>query len=215
MPLTLRCTATLLHRMGLPRHPPEPGPSTTALGDWYGHLLYLRRRPMVLLVSERSLLPVLLPARDLPSLPSRFASGLAEVLSRLGTPQVALEDELAEMSDLAFGKTRNRRVMGSINDFVNSLQGSVRLFPDATLEDLESSLLQTLCGPLDYLCPALVAPLLLAREFGRRQGITESVIDEMLRHSFRLLGFRGPVPMVDGKRRRQGPAPLWEDRSAR
>jgi hypothetical protein len=215
MPLTLRCTAKLLHRMGLRQPLPEPGPSTTALGDWYGHLVYLRRRPTVLLVSERSLLPVLLPARDLPSLPFRFALALVEVLSRLGTPPVAVEDELAELAEMAFAKTRNRRVMGSITDFVNHLQGTVRRTPDSTLEDLQDSLLQMPCSPLDYLCPALVAPLLLAREFGRRQGVPESVIDEMLRHSFKLLGFDGPVPMVDGRGRRQGPAPLWEDRPAR
>ena len=63
---------------------PEPSgsavTSTTALGDWYINRIVVDRHPLLLLVSSRSLLSVITPARDvkdchnawLPSLKSAF-----------------------------------------------------------------------------------------------------------------------------------------------
>jgi hypothetical protein len=39
-------------------------PSDTALGDWYVNRLVVDRRPLLLLVSSSSLLPMLVPGRD-------------------------------------------------------------------------------------------------------------------------------------------------------
>lgn len=52
---TLRCTQKLLQRMRLDvsdlrgAMTPEP---TTALGDWYAHLLIIQRQHLVMLVSD-------------------------------------------------------------------------------------------------------------------------------------------------------------------
>ena len=68
--VSLRCTAKLLERLGIskPGEPPEP---TAALGDWCANIIFTPQGHYVLCVSERSLLPVMLSARDLGSLVPR------------------------------------------------------------------------------------------------------------------------------------------------
>jgi hypothetical protein len=67
--LVLRCTRKLLER--LPAFP-APAVSTTVLGDWYATILMVRPAHLVLLVNERSRLPVVLLARELSTLLERI-----------------------------------------------------------------------------------------------------------------------------------------------
>jgi len=75
---TLRCTGKLMKRLGI-RKPGEIPPPENVLGDWFANILYTRHGHYVLLVSERSLLPILTTARDLDNLVSRFMRQLGEV----------------------------------------------------------------------------------------------------------------------------------------
>jgi hypothetical protein len=78
----LRCTAKLLARLkATPER--EPVESTTSLGDWCANLVQVGRLPLILAVSERTLLPVVLRARDLRSIVPRLARGVAEVLGAI------------------------------------------------------------------------------------------------------------------------------------
>ena len=52
---------------------------------------------MILCTSERSLLSVIVPAKDLPSLPRRIADALAYLLGRIGIPDPAIRREVREM----------------------------------------------------------------------------------------------------------------------
>lgn len=92
---TLRCTAKLLKRLGI-ANPGEPPPPKNVLGDWFANIIYTRQGHYVLLVSERSLLPVLTTARDLHNLERRFFNQLAEVLSSLGIRQELIEGNLCQ-----------------------------------------------------------------------------------------------------------------------
>ena len=67
----LRCTARLRRRLRLGELA-DPGVGEAALGDWYAHLLTIERQPLVIAVSETTLLAVVLPARDLKNLPAHF-----------------------------------------------------------------------------------------------------------------------------------------------
>jgi len=58
---TIRCTKKLLRRVD---DTETPTASTTVLGDWYAKVLYSRPHQLVLCVSERSLLPVVLHAKE-------------------------------------------------------------------------------------------------------------------------------------------------------
>jgi hypothetical protein len=112
---TLRCTAKLQKRLGI-RNPEEPPPPENALGDWFANIFYTRHGPYILLVSERSLLPILTTARDLHNLESRFMHQLGEVLWDLGVRRELIDLELFRMEPPYYGRTNSRLVLGSMND---------------------------------------------------------------------------------------------------
>jgi hypothetical protein len=72
----------------------------------------------VLLVNERTLLPVLMPLAPAASLLERFPLHLAGVLGALGVPAEFVDQELAAMGEGVWSKTANRSVVGSMNEFV-------------------------------------------------------------------------------------------------
>ncbi len=92
---TLRCTRTLLKRL---RAQPNasPPPPTTRLGDWYGNLLYTRPQQLVICVSERSLLPVVVPSRG--SAPTRQILGSMNDFASILETYLAHGDSLIEAS---------------------------------------------------------------------------------------------------------------------
>jgi uncharacterized protein DUF6933 len=112
---TLRCTRKLVGRLTLTPGADELYP-TNKLGDWYANALNVGHHRLVLCVSERSLLSVVLPARDLRQLPSRLPDAVRSVLSRLGVPAEIAEPEVDAMLPISVGLTRKRSVVGSMVD---------------------------------------------------------------------------------------------------
>src|SRR5260221_21550 len=74
-----------------------PDCSDTALGDWYVNRITVSHQPLLLMFSSTSLFPMLLPARDVRSLPRRLASIVRERLKRLGIADAAIDAELQAM----------------------------------------------------------------------------------------------------------------------
>ncbi len=145
---TLRCTARLLKRIHAPVATSPPAPSTR-LGDWYAHLLFTRPQ-LVLCVSERTLLPVVVPARDIPLLVPRLREAVGAMLRALNVPEVAVSPEGEAMAQAVVGKTMSRQVLGSLNDFVrmfDSYRGG------GTLLEVSLRLAETPCGPLHMNSP--------------------------------------------------------------
>ena len=105
--VVLRCTQQLLFR--LKRFDDAPAVrSTTRLGDWYGQLLRMGNRHALLFISERSRLPVLIPFREANRLRTAFPDAVCLALGTVGVPADAIEQERAQMSEIAFGRTSSR-----------------------------------------------------------------------------------------------------------
>ncbi len=143
--IILRATQKVLRH--LPPPVASPGESDTALGDWYVNRIMVGRKPILLLVSARSLLPALVPARDVRSLPDRLAEIVANRLRSLGVPSLLIERELSAMDSVLLAKTKDRSVLGFMNDF-----GQVLPFYfdsddsiDALLASVEARLEETPC----------------------------------------------------------------------
>jgi len=67
--------------------------------------------------SERSLLSVVFPARELrKTLEENFRTGLHEVLLALGIDPALIHRELKEMETMAYSSATNRRVIGCMNE---------------------------------------------------------------------------------------------------
>ena len=112
---SLHCTKKLLDRIK-PSIAVSWPPPTTALGNWYATALFWKPQ-LALLVNERTLLPVLMPLAPASALAARFPDELAAALSRHGASQKFIERELAAMTEVAMGKTANRSVVGTMNEF--------------------------------------------------------------------------------------------------
>ncbi len=118
---TLRCTQKLLTRLRAEPDLQPPAPDTV-LGDWYANLVWVGRTQWVLAISERTLLPVVLPARDARSLVPRLVEALEPVLLGIGVPAEDAAAECQAMKASAIGKTASRRVLGSLNDLAFQLE---------------------------------------------------------------------------------------------
>ena len=119
----LRATAKVLKLLGTGSTPAEPGPEipTGALGDWFVNCYAFNRRPLLLLVSSRSLLPILIPGRDVKTLPQRLPEVVSARLLRLGIDQDLVRAEVEAMAPVVVAKTNDRSVLGSLNDFAKVL----------------------------------------------------------------------------------------------
>ena len=95
--------------------------STTALGDWYVNRIMIDRRPLLLMVSSTSRLPIVTTARDVKSLPHRLPTVLEERLRRLGVSGDCLAREVEAASVVVVCKTIDRSVTGQMVDFAKML----------------------------------------------------------------------------------------------
>lgn len=143
--VTLRPTQKLRSLLPLSAGPSVP--SDTALGDWYVNRLLVDRRPLLLLVSASSLLPIVIPARDVRSLPSRLGDLVAARLRRLGVSESVLGAERDAMGTVSVGPTLDRSVVGILVDFANGVphyldQGR---WDETSLTDVEARLENTPC----------------------------------------------------------------------
>lgn len=117
--VVLRATQKVLRLLPQSRHSLDA--SDTALGDWYVNRIVIARQPLLLLVSEKSLLSILAPARDVKGLPERLAETVATRLRRLAIDDAVVAAEIAAMNVVAVAKTADRSVTGQMVDFAKHL----------------------------------------------------------------------------------------------
>ena len=134
--VTLRCTQKLLRRLGVPAKT-KASPPTTLLGDWYATLVHSRPQQLVVCMNERTLLVVLVPARESSSLGTRFRDAVTAQLRRLGVPPAAIEAEARAMSEFAFGPTASRRLLGCLREAVFALSLELERPEFSSLTDVE------------------------------------------------------------------------------
>lgn len=151
---------------------PTAAQSDTALGDWYVNRLTADRRPLLLLVSSRGLLPILLPARDVRSLPDRLPALVASRLRDLAIAPRVVQAEVDAMRPVTIGVTISRSVVGIMVDFAKSVPHYLTrdLPDDEALRLAEARLAETPCYAgkrfEDVVFPNLEAPALLQARWG-------------------------------------------------
>jgi hypothetical protein len=143
---TVRCTQKLLRRVESTEKPAAP---TTVLGDWYANVLYSQPHQLVLCVSERSLLPVVLHAKEAHTLAPRLTLAVGQLLQRLGVATAMIEREQHEMRAFAYSRTQNRRVLGQLNDLMFQLSWYLHDGPAENLLTHSLHLAETPCGAID------------------------------------------------------------------
>jgi hypothetical protein len=169
--VTLRATQKVLKR--LPPVSADDALSDTALGDWYVNRLVVDRQPLLLLVSSRSLLAIIEPARNLRLLPERLPCLVEQRLKRLGVEGGLIELEVMAMQPVRVGPTRDRSVLGTLVDFAKTIPVFLPV-NDWHLDDLclvEMRLAETPCrvpgSRRGVIFPQDDAPRLLEATWGR------------------------------------------------
>jgi hypothetical protein len=168
----LRCTQKLLDRIKASPDP-EPVPPDTVLGDWYANIVRAGRTQLVLAVSERTLLPVVVPLKEARTVGRRISEAVAPMLLSIGIPAEAVIIECNTMQDVSIAKTASRRVLGSLNDLAFQLQVGLVHFPDRTLLEHSLWLARTPLKLIEYGAPdratvaAFAAQQALQRACGR------------------------------------------------
>jgi len=158
--LTIRCTRKLLKLLGAEAIVDPPSP-TNRLGDWYANLVFVRQVPLIICISERSLLPVIVEARGASSFSPRFRDAARSVLQGIGARPDMVGREEREMGSFAIGVTANRRVLGSLNDLASLARFEIEDNPSIDLVTLAVKLAETPCSPLKCESPRTVSLALL------------------------------------------------------
>lgn len=154
---TIECTKKVLDRLGRLPSGDASSPSTR-LGDWCATLIEVRNRELFLVVSMRSLLPVLIPVVPAGALAGAMREAIGGVLGRLGVPDASIEAELREMDETRLARTSSRRVLGSMTDF-GFMANAYRDVRDLT--EVALRLADAPCRPIDMRSPGAVAKELL------------------------------------------------------
>jgi hypothetical protein len=128
----LRCTKKLLKRIAA-----EPegvrGATNTVLGDWYANIVFSKPQHLVVCISERTLLPIVVPAKNIHGLPQRLCAQLEQLLQLIGVSSAAIELELAQMREHQFAPTASKSVLGSLNESVFHLSWMLSAHRESSL----------------------------------------------------------------------------------
>ena len=90
------------------------------------HLARFGHQQIALATSERSLLTVLFPARQLrESIEVNFHAAVGELLAALQLPAQIVSHELAAAQPISYSAASNRRVIGSMNEYVWQLSSDL------------------------------------------------------------------------------------------
>jgi hypothetical protein len=122
------------------------GISDTALGDWYVNRLVVDRQPLLLLVSAASLLPALVRARNVRTLPAQIEGIVARRLKRLGIADSLIDAERRAMTPVQIAATADRSVLGIAVDFAKGVPWYLGAgWDDDALGVAEAQLARTPC----------------------------------------------------------------------
>jgi hypothetical protein len=113
----------------------------------------LGRRHALIFISERSRLPILIPIREANRLATVFPDTVCRMLGAVGVPAADVEDEGLRMSEIAHGRTKNRSLLGTLNDMSFGARVHFITARHDSLEVIALRLAETPILPLDGACP--------------------------------------------------------------
>src|SRR5512133_773059 len=132
-------------------------PTTNKLGDWYANLLPTYAGDLIVFVNEKTLWSVAIPIWESDNLLLLFHLRVGNLLGMIGIQSKAIDNELRHYSQLQFGKTRSRSILGSMNDIAFQYQviaEESESKADLSLSNAEYRLCQMPCKPIDYRAPS-------------------------------------------------------------
>jgi len=124
-------------------------------------MLFTRHLRLVICVSERSLLPVFVEAKDRSTFADRLREAVRSVMEGIGVTGGLIEGELNEMSQVRIGATSSRRVLGSLNELGFLSRDSIDRRSRIDLIALAAEIAETPCSLIKYESPKSMTLALL------------------------------------------------------
>jgi len=155
---TLRCTADLLRRVHPTSAPESPA---GRLGDWHARIIFGKPRFVVLCTNDRSLLCVTIPLAPVRELVSRFVLAATQRIRQIPAREDLLRAEIAALTPAHVGRSSNRSVISTMNQFMYSAETWLERQPLGDLEELGFWLCDTPCTTISTEWPWLQAELIL------------------------------------------------------
>lgn len=119
---------------------------------------------------ERSLLAALLVLRDLESALTELPKAVGRALRSVGVPEDAIRAEQAAMSEVRIGRTRNRRLIGCLNECAFGLSTQLDCMHEDYLGEHEKFMASFTYSTTEYRWPhALARELFEAADPGPRR----------------------------------------------
>jgi len=112
--------------------------------------------------TDRSLLSVLLPAREASTFPSRLKPALRDLLLRLGVSLETADSEAGEMNEFVVAPTNNRSILGCMRDAELSLAYDIDSGRYSTVDELQWRLTEHIHSPTGYRHPGELAAEVLS-----------------------------------------------------
>jgi hypothetical protein len=164
----IHCTRKLLKELDVPLVEPEKiSQPTEGLGNWYANLLRIDRRKCLLFTNEKTLYTFLIPKvlkANLKNIEQEFLINLSYNLQSEGFGLEVINRAMQEYQEIAFAKTSNRQVLGSMNEL--TFQYEILIEEREGLEnvrilELNKHINRTIMGALKYKYPIEVLKKLL------------------------------------------------------
>jgi hypothetical protein len=159
MTAILRCTAKYRKAFGLPNDLPEPAPSESALGEWYGNTLNVGRARYLHYMAAEPRLSVIVPLRDRDRAEIRLAQTLLDLLLHFGVNEASARREIATLNGLAYARASDRSVLGSMRD--QAILAKFDLDRNLDLWTVNLRLSDAPCSPIGWASPGEVTPKLV------------------------------------------------------
>jgi hypothetical protein len=147
----------------------QPVPASGRLGDWYANLIYTEAGDLILFVNERTLLSVAIPVWETHNLLEVFRLRVANLLAMIGAPHRSIVEEIGHLTNVEFGRTANRSLLGSMNDIALQYQLTAEDHSHdspLSLSDAESEVSLMPCRLIGHRAPREVALELLLESNG-------------------------------------------------
>ena len=106
----------------------ENSPSFSYLGQWHANLVYISRRKCVLFANDKTLINFIVPdvpRSEIRELGVMFKTIFPCVLVSEGYKKSEVEKIMSEYSEINFGKSNNRSVLGSLNELALNYEHSI------------------------------------------------------------------------------------------
>ena len=122
----IRCTQKLIKHYGLkPNIPEEAGDSI--LGDWYANIIPTDGGDLIVFLNERTLLTVAVPLCPENELFPTFVERVGNLLAMIDIPIHRIYRELEFYREILITKTKNRSLLGSLNDIAYHYQARAEM----------------------------------------------------------------------------------------